>query len=168
MRVLHAADDPRADIRLRITLLEAELADASGPDDQLRVHRALADAHDTLGNYRQARDHSQHELDLRTVRQGPDHPDTLATRHDLAGARDQYAALLPVVERVRGPEHPDTLATRHELARWTGAAGDPAGARDQLAALLPVRERVLGPDHPATLVTRRSLEYWATEAGAAG
>ena len=64
---------------------------------------------------------------------------------DAAGARDQFAALLPVRERVLGPEHPDTLTARHDLARWTGEAGDAAGARDQFAALLPVRERVLAP-----------------------
>ncbi len=79
---------------------------------------------------------------------GPEHPDTLITRGNLArwtgqagdaaGARDQFAALLPVRERVLGPEHPDTLTTRHDLARWTGEAGDAAGARDQFAALLPV------------------------------
>ena len=73
---------------------------------------------------------------------------------DAAGARDQFAALLPVRERVLGAEHPDTLTTRANLAYWTGQAGDAAGARDQLAALLPVRERVLGAEHPDTLTTR--------------
>ncbi|BCJ46581.1 hypothetical protein GCM10010168_38960 [Actinoplanes ianthinogenes] len=63
----------------------------------------------------------------------------------LAGARDQFAALLPLRERILGPEHPETLATRHGLAFWTGSAGDPAAARDQFAALVPVRERVQGP-----------------------
>src|SRR6516165_1940349 len=76
---------------------------------------------------------------------------------DAAAARDQFAALLPVRERVQGPEHPDTLAARNQLARWTGEAGDAAGARDQYAALLPVRERVLGPEHPDTLAARNQL-----------
>ena len=59
----------------------------------------------------------------------PEHPDTLATRPNLArltgeagnaaGARDQYAALLPIQERVLGAEHPDTLAARSNLAYWT-------------------------------------------------
>ena len=89
---------------------------------------------------------------------------TLAARRELAhwtgeagdpaAARDQFAELLPVLERVLGPEHPDTLAARANLARWTGQAGDPAAARDQFAALLPVRERVLGPEHPDTLTAR--------------
>src|SRR5580693_7564364 len=72
-------------------------------------------------------------------------PGALATRSELAysaglagdaaGARDQFAELLPVATRVLGPEHPDTLATRASLAYWTGQAGNAAGARDQFAAL---------------------------------
>ena len=106
---------------------------------------------------------------------GPEHPDTLAVRGNLAawtgvagdpaGARDQYAALLPVHERVLGGEHPDTLWTRHNLARWTGQAGDPAGARDQFAALLPEVERVLGPEHPDILAARGNLARWTGQAG---
>jgi hypothetical protein len=48
---------------------------------------------------------------------------------DAAGARDQFAALLPIRERVLGPEHPDTLTTRASLAYWTGQADvDGAGS----------------------------------------
>jgi hypothetical protein len=83
---------------------------------------------------------------------------------DAAGARDQCAALLPVLVEVLGSEHPDTLAARGNLARWTGVAGDAAGARDQCAALLPVRERVLGAEHPVTLATRAGLAYWTEHA----
>ena len=84
-------------------------------------------------------------------------------------ARDQYAALLAVTERVRGREHRHTLTVRDNLARWTGEAGDPASARDQYAALLPQRERVLGPEHRDTLTTRDNLAYWTgkAEGGAA-
>ena len=38
-------------------------------------------------------------------------------------ARDQYAALLPIRERVLGPEHPDTLTTRANLAAGPGRRG---------------------------------------------
>ena len=61
---------------------------------------------------------------------GAEHPDTLTARAslarwtgeagDAAGARDQFAALLPIRERVLGPEHPDTVTTRASLAYWTG------------------------------------------------
>jgi len=40
------------------------------------------------------------------------------------GPRDQFAALLPIEERVLGPEHPETLATRRNLTYWTREAGD--------------------------------------------
>ena len=43
---------------------------------------------------------------------GAKHPSTLAARSreagDAAAARDLYAALLPMRDRVSGPEHPDT------------------------------------------------------------
>jgi hypothetical protein len=63
---------------------------------------------------------------------GPEHPRSLTTRSniaswtgeagDAAGARDQYAALLPIQERVLGREHPNTLTTRGNLAAWTREA----------------------------------------------
>jgi uncharacterized protein DUF4062/tetratricopeptide repeat protein len=106
---------------------------------------------------------------------GPEHPDTLSARHELAywtgaagdaaGARDQFAALLPIRERVLGPDHPSTFITRNMRARFTGEAGDAAGARDLLAALLPVEERVLGPEHPDTLRSRHNLARWTGAAG---
>jgi Tetratricopeptide repeat len=132
------------------------------------------------GSYPVARDLSQLIADAHShdVAYGPEHPDTLVARAnlarwtgeagDVAGARDQFAALLTVDERVLGPEYPHTLTARANVAGWTGEAGDPAGARDQYAALLPVRERVLGPGHPDTLATRANLADWTGEAGDPG
>ena len=101
------------------------------------------------GNYPAARDLQQRVLQAQERVSGPEHPDTLTARGNLARwtgqagdaakARDQFAALVPVDERVLGPEHPETLRARGQLARWTGEAGDPAGARDQFAALVPGR-----------------------------
>ena len=84
---------------------------------------------------------------------------------DAAGARDQYATLIPLKERALGREHPETLFARATLAYLTGLAGDAAGARDQLAALQPVSERVLGPEHRDTLNTRANVLYWTGESG---
>jgi hypothetical protein len=117
----------------------------------------IADAHRDGGDY------------------GPEHPSTL-TAHaqlavwtgragDAAGARDQFAALLPIIERVQGPEHPGTLLVRAYLAAWTGDAEDAAGARDQFAALLPIIERVRGPEHTDTLDSRGSLAFYTGQAG---
>ena len=139
--------------------------------------RRITDSLGHSGSFTSARDLSRLIADAHTKNDayGPEHPDTLAARHELAhwtgeagdaaGARDQYAALLPIRERVQGPEHPDTLSARHDLAAWTGAAGDAAGARDQHAALLPLRERVLGPEHPDTLAARHQLAYWTGQEG---
>jgi hypothetical protein len=86
------------------------------------------------GSYPAARDLFQLIADARNNDDGygPEHPGTLVaqsnvagwTGHagDAAGARDQYAALLPIRERVLGPGHPDTLAARNELACWTREA----------------------------------------------
>jgi hypothetical protein len=106
---------------------------------------------------------------------GPDHPDSLATRHSLASwlgkAGDPRAAratledLLGDCLRVLGADHPDTLTTRHKLASWQGEAGRPAAAAAALAELLSDCLRVLGPDHPITLTTRHKLGTWQGKAG---
>jgi NB-ARC domain/Domain of unknown function (DUF4062)/Tetratricopeptide repeat len=106
---------------------------------------------------------------------GPDHPDTLITRHNLArwrgeagdptGAASALEHLLTDYLRVLGPDHPDTLSTRSNLAYWRGEAGDPTGAASALEHLLTDYLRVLGPDHPSTLITRHNLARWRGEAG---
>ncbi len=106
---------------------------------------------------------------------GLEHRDTLVARANLAywtgeagdpaGARDQFATLLPIQERVMGPEDSRTLADRGGLAIWTGEAGDPVGARDQFAVLLPIEERVLGSEHPDTVTTQHNLARWTGQAG---
>ena len=130
-----------------------------------------------IGSYLAARDlwHQIADALSQDDAYGPEHWGTLVARGslaswtgwagDAAGARDQYAAMLPIVERVLGPGHPNTLATRHNLAIWTGEAGDAAGARDQYAAMLPIVERVLGAGHPETLVTRNQRARFTGEAG---
>ena len=69
---------------------------------------------------------------------GPDHPDTLASRNNLAAAyqaagRAAVAILLfeqalAAFERVLGPDHPDTLRSRNNLADAYRKGGGPADA----------------------------------------
>jgi len=64
---------------------------------------------------------------------GPDHPDTLTSRNDLAGAYETAGDLTRAIplferaltdrERILGPDHPDTLTTRNNLAFWRGRVG---------------------------------------------
>jgi Tetratricopeptide repeat len=149
-------------------------AQAALPDDSDGMAR-LATYLGSSGSYATARDLQRRILDARETVLGPQHPDTLAARHELgrwtgeagglAAARDLFAELLPVREQVLGPQHPDTLTTRHELAHYAGMAGDIAAARDLFAGLLPVREQVLGPEHPDTLTTRHEFAHLIGEAG---
>lgn len=106
---------------------------------------------------------------------GAEHPDTLAARCNLAGvigaagdpagARDMYAELAPVCDRVLGPEHPQAMIARHNLAHWTGEAGDPTTARDGTAELLTIYEQKYGAGHPETLPARINLARWTGHAG---
>jgi hypothetical protein len=63
---------------------------------------------------------------------GPEHALTLKVRYNLANwtgeagdaavARDQFAALLPVQERVLGQQHQETVKARRNLAWWAKRA----------------------------------------------
>ncbi|MFI5067845.1 MAG: tetratricopeptide repeat protein, partial [Streptosporangiales bacterium] len=98
---------------------------------------------------------------------GPDHPDTLASRDNLAAAyraAGRAAEAIPLhqqtlaaSERVLGPDHPSTLTSRNNLAEAYGAAGRAAEAIPLHEQTLAARERVLGPDHPHTLTSRNNL-----------
>ena len=100
-----------------------------------KTRTELAGIWDRLGDARHAIPPAQNAVTeyQRTPTRGPEHPDTLATRANLArwrgragdaaGAVAAFAELLPIRVRVLGPEHPDTLATRHNLASWRGEAG---------------------------------------------
>ncbi|WP_066376503.1 FxSxx-COOH system tetratricopeptide repeat protein [Herbidospora mongoliensis] len=147
----------------------AALPPLSPAMDEVLVYLKASD------DYTTAKTLHQHRHHFHLQRHGPEHPRTLnehaqqahctGQTGDATSARDQFAALLPVIERVLGADHPDTLFARHNLARWTGQAGNAASGRDQFAELLPVIERVLGADHPYTLTTRNNLAFYSGEAG---
>jgi tetratricopeptide (TPR) repeat protein len=175
--VLRAVEDPYGDTRLQIAVLEADLAalPVEAEEDRLRLHHALASAYDRVGDYRQALDHGQHELTLRRLIQGSDHPQTLLARGNVAfwTAHSGNVAealrlaqdMLPDQERVLGPDHRDTLATRGNIAAFTGQRGDAAEALRLFQKLLPDEERVLGRMHPSTLITRNNVATWTGRCG---
>ncbi|MGW4074546.1 tetratricopeptide repeat protein [Streptomyces asiaticus] len=118
--------------------------------------------------------HFQHLANTTQHHLGPDHPDTLAARNNLAtlrgeagdaaGAATALEQLLLDRERVLGPDHPDTLRTRSYLAVLRGLAGDVDGAAAALEEVLSDQERVLGTDHPDTPATRSYLAAFRGEA----
>ena len=106
---------------------------------------------------------------------GPDHPDTLASRNNLAGAYRAagrlteaitlYEQVLPDSIRVLGENHPNTLNSRNNLAGAYRAAGRLTEAITLYEQVLPDRIRVLGEDHPNTLNLRNNLAYAYRAAG---
>jgi hypothetical protein len=87
---------------------------------------------------------------------------------DIVGARDQYTAFLPELERSLGSTHPDVLRSRDQYARWVGEAGDPERARLQLLELVPICESVLGPEHTDTMWAKDNLARWTAACGDPG
>jgi tetratricopeptide (TPR) repeat protein len=98
---------------------------------------------------------------------GPDHPDTLSSRSNLAlvvhdlGRLDEAAAedraVLAARQRVLGADHPDTLASRSNLADVLRDLGQLDEAAAEIRAILAARQRELGADHPDTLASRGNL-----------
>nr|WP_272926486.1 FxSxx-COOH system tetratricopeptide repeat protein [Streptomyces sp. SID8375] len=98
---------------------------------------------------------------------GETHPETLASRNNLAyayasaGAPDQAISLLEgalkeMVEAV-GEKHPVSLTLRHNLADAYHAIGDLERSISLHESALLDREEVQGEDHPDTLTSRHNL-----------
>jgi tetratricopeptide (TPR) repeat protein len=113
------------------------------------------------------------DSDMRIL--GPDHPDTLFARNnlatayraagDLAQAIALYEETLTNITRVQGPNHPDTLIARDKLATAYKEAGDLTRAIGLYEQILVDATRVLGPDHPDTLIARNNLASTCEAAG---
>ena len=106
---------------------------------------------------------------------GPHHPDTLASRNNLAGTYRESGRLdkaIPLYEqtledsiRVLGTDHPSTLTSRLNLAGAYQAAGRLDEAVTLYEQVFSGRSRVLGPDHRSTLTARDELAGTYREAG---
>ena len=106
---------------------------------------------------------------------GPDHPSTLTSRNNLAGAYQDtgrlneaialYEQTLEDRTRILGPHHPDTLTARNDLANAYQAAGRLHDAIPLHEQNLKDRTRILGPHHPDTLTARNNLANAYQDAG---
>ena len=105
---------------------------------------------------------------------GPDHPDTLTARNNLACAYQAagkleeaitlYEQNLTDYTRILGPNHPSTLTSRNNLACTYHDAGKLEEAITLYEQNLKDFEDLLGPNHPDTLTSRNNLanSYQAT------
>ncbi len=112
-----------------------------------------------------------HELvALRGAKLGPEHPDTLLSRHELgvvlfhlgryAESEEELRAVLALQQKGLGPEHADVLRTRMEMAKAAGYQGHYFPAERELREVLRVQERTLGPLHPDSLKCVYEIAFW--------
>ena len=100
---------------------------------------------------------------------GPDHPDTLTSRNNLAGAYRAAGRLTEAITlyeqvltdriRVLSEDHPDTLTSRNQLAYAYDSAGRLTEAITLYEQVLTDSIRILGNNHPDTLSSRNNLAY---------
>lgn len=165
-------------LTVRLRLNATALWRATGDTVVVQRHQLLYRAADSLGDAglpAQAAAAFEEILAASLRLLGPDHPDTLVARHEVArwsGIAGDPARALAAFEqlltdrlRVSDPEHPHTLTVRHEIAVWRSETGDLKGAEAELRTLLADRVRLLGPDDPSTLVTRSNLARTRGRAG---
>jgi serine/threonine protein kinase len=148
---------------------------AGSPATKGALLAALGTTYQGLGLYDKAVSSHTKAAALREATLGPDHPDTLTSRHNLANAyRDAgrtseaialIQATLKLRESTLGPDHPDTLKSRNSLAIAYMNAGRTSEAIALHQATLKLREAVLGPDHPDTLTSRINLAAAYRDAG---
>jgi tetratricopeptide (TPR) repeat protein len=119
----------------------------------------------------------QHEraAELRRAKLGPDHPDALKARNNLALALTAagrtaeaiviHEGTLALREARLGPDHPDTLNSRSDLAIAYRATGRVDKAISLLKGTLELTASKLGPDHPGTIASRNNLAVAYNSAG---
>ena len=169
----NATDARRCEVRDLITQLSAiAVQDYSRPlfeREQVRgyLNRAFNYA-DDLGSVYEA---VELDVAVSVVEDvlGPDHPDTLGVRNNLAGAYrsagrlaeaiELYEQVLDECKRLLGTDHPDTLTVRNNLAVAYCSVGRFGEAVELFEQVLAERKRLLGTDHPDTLNTRNNLAH---------
>jgi tetratricopeptide (TPR) repeat protein len=153
--------------------LEKEFAGSTAIKGAL-LH-ALGTTYLGLGLYDKAVETLKRAGDIRAVALGAAHPDTLASRNDLAEAYRAagrtaeaialHEANLKLLESKPGSNPLDALASRINLANAYSSAGRIAEAIALLDPALKLLESKLGPDHPSTLLSRNNLASAYREEG---
>ncbi|MCC9307345.1 tetratricopeptide repeat protein [Kitasatospora sp. RB6PN24] len=136
--------------------------------------RVAAQVHDA-GDYEAALALANAAADTSQRLEGPDHPDTLAARHQageslqrlgrLQQAEDLLRTVLTDRERVLGPDHPDTLLTSVALAMVLFLLSRYAESLTLLRRAIAGQQRSLGEGAPETLRSRALILEFLAQAG---
>jgi tetratricopeptide (TPR) repeat protein/tRNA A-37 threonylcarbamoyl transferase component Bud32 len=144
-------------------------------EEWARVQDAMADLLFAQGKYGDAERLFRSVITLRSRVLGPEHPDTLASRHRLiyalneeekhAEAEAEARAVVTLRERILGVEHPDTLLSRYNLASALYHEGKNTEAELIYRKVLKLDERVIGSQHKRTLAARIGLANTLNDQG---
>jgi serine/threonine protein kinase/tetratricopeptide (TPR) repeat protein len=145
------------------------------PQAVARLQTILGNTLRGLGSYATAVTLLEKARATRERELGADHPDTLTTLNNLAGAYQDAGRLpesIPLFERVRdvrvaklGPDHPSTLSSINNLA---GAYQDVGRLPEAIRLYEQVRDGWVakrGSDHPSTLTALNNLAGAYVDAG---
>jgi tetratricopeptide (TPR) repeat protein len=157
-----------------VVAVTAHAADAASVESALLLNRAGLYL-TGRGDFGAAADTYERALKALEAVRGPEHPDTLTCRNNVASAYQEagrlaeatplYEDTLSARERILGPEHPDTLISANNLARAYRVAGRLAEATPLYEDTLRASERIVGAEHPSTLITRNNLAFAYQESG---
>jgi tetratricopeptide (TPR) repeat protein len=136
-------------------------------NEWVTLQHEIADLLVAQGRYGDAEKLFRSVIEARTRALGPEHPDTLDSRHRLiyalsrqskyAEAEAEAREVLRLREKVLGPDNPDTVVSRYNLAEPLVEQGKYAEAETLYRDVIRLNEKVLGPDHPRTLAGREGL-----------
>jgi serine/threonine protein kinase/tetratricopeptide (TPR) repeat protein len=132
-----------------------------------RLQDRLGHTYLGLGEPRRAEALFSKGIATRQAELGPDHPLTLASRHNQALAFEAAGKRIEAIKRfeqvwtarlkVLGANHPDTLSTQHEMAALYSRTGKRIEAISLLEQVLDQRVQRLGEDHDQTLAALQDL-----------
>ncbi len=135
----------------------------------------IADLLFAQGKYSEAEKLYRRVIALRSRVLGPEHPDTLATRHRLiyalneeekhAAAETEARQVVQLRDKILGSEHPDTLLSRYNLASALYHEGKFAEAERLYREVFQLDEKVIGPEHRRTLAARIGLANTLNDQG---
>jgi tetratricopeptide (TPR) repeat protein len=131
------------------------------------LQHEIADLLVAQGKYSDAEKVFRNLVAARSAVLGPEHPDTLDSRHRLiyaltrqtkyAEAESEARQVLKLREKVLGPENVDTVVSRYNLAEPLIEQGKYAEAETLYRDVIRLDEKLLGPEHPRTLAARLGL-----------
>ena len=136
-------------------------------EEWMTLQHEIGDLLVAEGKYSDAEKLFRSIIEVRAHVLGPEHPDTLDSRHRLiyalsrqtkyAEAEAEAREVLRLREKILGPEHIDTSVSRYYLAEALMEQGKYAEAESLYREIIPLIEKVLGLEHQRTLAARLGL-----------